>query len=95
MRKPIQIALIIGTALLWIALAFLIVRQWHLLDVADPMRDTGISFGYGFLIQFAAPAMLVLTVLVVCLLGVMERGSRQRLNELESSLSSHDRINRL
>jgi len=81
MRMPIQIPLITGIAFLWIALAFFIVRQRHLLDVADPMRDTGISLGYGFLIQFAAPGMLVLTVLVVCILGVMERGSSQRLKE--------------
>ena len=74
MRRPIQIALIAVTVMLWIALAFLIVRQRHLLEVADPMSDTGISFGYAFLIHFAAPGLLGMTAIVACILAVMERG---------------------
>ena len=75
MRRPIQIALIAVTVVLWVALAFLIVRQRHLLDVADSMGDPGISFGYAFLARFAAPGLLGMTAIVACILAVMVRGS--------------------
>jgi hypothetical protein len=58
MRRPIQLALIFGTVTLWMSLAFLIIRQRHLVDGADPMSDTGLSFGYAFLTHFAAPGLL-------------------------------------
>ena len=77
MRKPIQIALIAGTVTLWIALAFLIIRQRHLLDVAVSMSDTGISFGYAFLTHFAAPGLLGVTAVVACILALLERGSKK------------------
>lgn len=75
MRRPIQIALIAVTVVLWVSLAFLIIRQRHLLNVADPMSDTGISFGYAFLTRFAAPGLLGMTAIVACILAVMARGS--------------------
>lgn len=77
MRKIIQIVLIAGTLALWIALGILIMRQRHLLDVADPMRDTGLSFGYTCLTQFAPLGMLGLTAIVGCILGVMKRCSKK------------------
>ena len=72
MRRIIQFILIAGTSALWIALAFLIVRQRHLLDVADPMNDTGISFGYTFLTHFAAPGLLGMTAIVIGILVWMK-----------------------
>ena len=79
MRRPIQIALISSTVTLWIALVLLIIRQRHLLDSADPMSNTGLSFGYTFLTRFAPLAMLVVTAIAVSILGVMEHRWKKRL----------------
>lgn len=77
MRKQIQIVLITGTVLLWVALALLIVRQRHLLAIGDPLSDTGISFGYTFLTNFAAPALLSVTIVVGCIVAFSGRGSKK------------------
>jgi hypothetical protein len=76
MRKAIQIILIAGVVASWMALAFLIIRQRHLLEAADPMRDTGLSFGLAFLAGVAPLGLLIATAIVTWILVKMKRGAR-------------------
>lgn len=76
MRKKLQISLIFGALASWFALGTLIVRQHRLMEVADPMRDTGLSFGYVFLTRFASLALVVLTAIIMAILAWMKRSKR-------------------
>jgi hypothetical protein len=83
MRIPIQTILIASTATLWSVLAALIIRQRYMLNKADPMSDTGLSFGYTFLVQIAAPGLLAITLVVMVALAWMKRCSRLRALRLD------------
>ena len=75
MRKTIQIVVIAGIATSWMALAFLIIRQTHLLKAADPARDTGLSFGFAFLAGVAPFGLLIATAIVTWILVTMTRSA--------------------
>lgn len=78
MRTILQWTLILGIVASWAGLAILIIRQHQLLETADPMRDTGLSFGYVFLIGFAAPGLLGMTAILAAVLFLLKRGSRRK-----------------
>jgi hypothetical protein len=83
MRSPIQTTLIAGTVTLWSVLAVLIIRQRYMLNEAHPMSDTGLSFGYTFLVHIAVPGLLAITLVVMGVLAWMKRCSRLRALRLD------------
>ena len=76
MRKILPFILITSTVVLWIWLAYAVVHQRYRHSVVDPKTDTGISFGFTFLIYHATPAVLVCTLIVAVILACMKRGSK-------------------
>jgi len=78
MQSPIQTTLIAGTVTLWSVLAALIIRQCNMLNEADPMSDTGLSFGYTLMVHIAVPGLLAITLVVIGVLAWLKRCPRLR-----------------
>ena len=64
----------------WVVVLSLIVRQRYLLQAVDPHSDTGVSFGYVFLLGFVTPALLGISILVACVFAWKSRRSRRILS---------------
>jgi hypothetical protein len=52
-------------ATVWAYYTATLLRQIRLLETVAPASDTGVSFGYGFLVRFCGPALFLLTLLAV------------------------------
>lgn len=87
MRKTLKIVLIATTVAAWIVLALMIVRQSRLLAHADPMRDTGLSFGYVMLINFGIPALLGVTIVIAVILIWINRRHRNQSKSISEDES--------
>ena len=77
-QRMIRIALLISMAISWCGYGFLIIRQKHLLLTADPMCDTGISFGYTALIQFGLPLLIVFSFIITIGFYLLGKTPRRR-----------------
>ena len=55
--KFVRVSLISMTIIAWMIYVLLIYRQLYLLKTADPMSDTGLSFGYVALTRFGGTLM--------------------------------------
>jgi len=64
-NRIIQFVFVCALAGSWIGYGLLLMRQRHLLEISDPMGDTGISLGYGAMIAFGCPVILVFTILMM------------------------------
>ena len=83
-RRMIGWMLIAGTRLLWVVVGFLVVRQGLIRAEADPMSDTGVSFGSVFLIGWVVPGMVLLTGVVMVFLVWLRRGGGVYAEKLKS-----------
>jgi len=72
-NRIIQIVFVCALAGSWVGYGLLLMKQRHLLEISDPTFHTGISRGYGALIQFGCPMMLVFTILMVLAIWWLEK----------------------
>ena len=71
--KPRYLWLWITLTGAWISYGSLLLAQILRLQAADPQSDTGLSFGYHFLVRFCGPALLVITLMFVGVVFVANR----------------------
>ena len=62
MAKPSWIWLGLPLAVAWPTYFWLVFRQTILLAQADPSSDTGLAFGYKFLVWVWGPALVLVTI---------------------------------
>ena len=63
----------IALATAWVCYGFLLVAQMLRLRTADPTADTGLSFGFAFLLRVVGPALLVATLVYMVLMFIRQR----------------------
>lgn len=66
-------AVVAAIGLAWAGYIVLFIRQQHLLQIADPMSDTGVSLGHFFLAAFVGPLLLGVTALGMISIVIRKR----------------------
>ncbi len=73
----------------WAIYAVTLLKQVRLLTTVDPIVDTGVAFGYEFLVRICGPALLILTLAAIVAVTVFNarlRPSRpQETEQIQSS----------